>query len=297
MLRWRTRPADRVVIDHPTYPHAIDAITSALCRPVPVGLTAEGWDVEVLADRIVSSGARLAYLILDHHNPTSHFMAAADRARLFAATARSEALIVVDETLVDLWLDEPPGAGDPPPDAPHVLRLGSMSKSFWGGLRVGWVRAEAGIIAALGQARAAMDLGVAVLEQLATAELLTTGEGVVAERRRMLAARRDWMMDLMAERLPAWRIERPGGGLSLWAELPGPFSSRLTAEADRRGVRVAAGPRFGVDGAFERFLRLPYTLSEESLARVVGVLAELSAGLEGEKPGRRATKRVETSVF
>ncbi|MBA3907286.1 MAG: PLP-dependent aminotransferase family protein, partial [Pseudonocardiales bacterium] len=50
------------------------------------------------------------------------------------------------------------------------------------------------------------------------------------------------------------------GGLSLWIDLGAPVSSRLTMAARRHEVLLAAGPRFGLDGAFERYLRLPYTV-------------------------------------
>lgn len=297
LLRWRTRPADRVVIEHPTYPHAIDAITTALCRPIPVGLTADGWDIEALVDRIVGSGARLAYLIPDHQNPTGRSMPAAERARLISGTARSDALLVFDETLADLWLDEPPDRGDPQPDGPHILRLGSMSKSYWGGLRVGWIRGDATIVAALGQARASMDLGVAVLEQLAAAELLAGPDGPLAERRRLLAARREAALDRLADRLPQWRAARPPGGLCLWVELPWPGSSRLAAEAERRGVRIAAGPRFGTGGTLERFIRLPFTLPEDAMTAAIDLLADAWGDLKPSKPADAAPARREAAVF
>ena len=72
--------------------------------------------------------------------------------------------------------------------------------------------------------------------------------------------------------LPEWRFTRPAGGLSLWVELDAPRSTALAAIADRHGLRLAAGPRFGVDGAFERFLRLPFSLPapvlEDATARL-----------------------------
>ena len=52
----------------------------------------------------------------------------------------------------------------------------------------------------------------------------------------------------------------PAGGLSLGSGSTPSAARALAAIADRHGVRLAAGPRFGVDGAFERFVRLPYSL-------------------------------------
>ena len=56
----------------------------------------------------------------------------------------------------------------------------------------------------------------------------------------------------------------PAGGLSLWVELDAPRTTALAAIADRYGLRLAAGPRFGVDGAFERFIRLPFCFPSRS---------------------------------
>jgi len=111
-------------------------------------------------------------------------------------------------------------------------------------------------------ARASLDLAGPVIEQLVAAQLLAQADGILDARRAELRARRD---TLAAALPPAWRFTRPAGGLTLWVELDAPRSTALAAVADRHGIRVAAGPRFGVDGAFERFVRLPYTLPEPVL--------------------------------
>jgi DNA-binding transcriptional MocR family regulator len=90
-------------------------------------------------------------------------------------------------------------------------------------------------------------------------------------------------------RLPEWKVRRPEGGLSLWAELPSPVSSALAATSERFGVRIAAGPRFGVDGAFERFVRLPYTLAPEDLTTSVERLAAAYDGLRAGATPTRAS--------
>ncbi len=76
-----------------------------------------------------------------------------------------------------------------------------------------------------------------------------------------------------ARRCPAGASGSRPAGLSLWIELDAPRSSALAAAASQHGLRLAAGPRFGVDGAFERFLRIPYTLAEAELAEAVERIA------------------------
>ncbi|MBL8770828.1 MAG: PLP-dependent aminotransferase family protein [Phenylobacterium sp.] len=287
LIRLACGPGDRVVIDHPTYPHAIDAIQRASCRPVPVGLPDEGWDVEGLAAAFRQAGPRLAYFIADFQNPTGRWMSPDARGAIVQAAARARTTVIFDETLIDLWLDGPiqPYAFDARADT--VVWLGSTGKSYWGGLRLGWIRADVPTIQALGPRRVSMDLGTPLLEQLAAAHLLSGDEASLVARRDMLRARRDVLIGLVRQKLPDWKVEAPPGGLSLWAELPAPVSTSLAAASERFGVRLAAGPRFGVDGAFERFLRLPYTQAPEVLADVVERLASAYGRLRPAPAGQR----------
>jgi DNA-binding transcriptional MocR family regulator len=273
MLRLLAGPGDRVVIDHPTYPHAIDAIQRASCRPVPVGLPDHGWDVEGVAAAFRQSGPRLAYFIADFQNPTGRWMAPETRAEIAIAAAQARTTVIFDETLIDLALDGPvrPYAFDAPDEA--LVRLGSTGKSFWGGLRLGWIRADVQTIQALASRRASLDLGTPLLEQLAAAHLLADDEPSLEARRALLRERRGVLLNLVREHLPEWQVTSPPGGLCLWAGLPAPVSTALAATSERFGVRLAAGPRFGVDGAFERFIRLPFALAPVELARAIERIA------------------------
>ncbi len=276
-------PGDRVLVDAPTYPHALDALRRAGCRPVPVALGPDGWDPDGLRAALRQSAPRLAYVIADFHNPTGRLMPGDQRAALVRAARDTRTTLVVDEALVDLGLDRQP----PEPVAAHgpdVLTLGSMSKSFWGGLRVGWVRGPEPVVARLAALRAGVDLGSPVLEQLAGAALLADADRVLVPRRELLRDRRATLLALLADHLPDWRV-RPGpGGLSLWARLPAAHSSALAAAALGHGVRLTAGPRFGVDGAFEREVRLPYTLPPDRLETAVLGLSRAARSLSGDLP-------------
>jgi DNA-binding transcriptional MocR family regulator len=288
MIRLLCGPGDRVVIDHPTYPHAIDAIQRASCRPVPVGLPDRGWDVEGVTAALRQSGPRLAYFIAEFQNPTGRWMTPEERGAIARAAADARALAIFDETLVDLWLDGPiqPYGFDGPDAA--VVRVGSTGKSFWGGLRLGWIRADAQVIQALAPRRVSIDLGSPLLEQLAAAHLLSAEESPLAARRDLLRTRRDHLLARVRERLPDWKVSSPPGGLCLWAELPAAVSTALAANSERFGVRLAAGPRFGVDGAFERFMRLPFTHAPDVLDDVVDRLSLAWSRLRPAPAGARS---------
>ena len=166
-----------------------------------------------------------------------------------------------------------------------VLTVGSMSKSFWGGLRIGWIRAERGTLATLAARRPSLDLGTPILEQLAAARLLAAADDILPERRELIRRRRTILRSLLAEHLPDWRTcntDLPTGGLALWIRLPAPMSSALSAAASRLGVDIPPGPRFGVDGTLERYLRIPYSLPEDQLAEAVLLIARAWAQITGD---------------
>jgi len=275
LLALLARPGDPVVIDHPTYSKAIEAIRAASCQPVAVNLPGSGWDAEQWQLAIRQSGSTLAYLLPDFHNPTGRLMGPECRRRMAGIASSHGCHLIVDETMIDLWLDVPRPISMAAFDkAGQVISLGSMGKSFWGGLRMGWIRASRDIIAALSAARAANDMGSPILEQLAATALLRRPDNILDERRNSIREQRDHLLRLVADELPDWRFDRPLGGLSAWAELPHPVSSALAVAAHDLGVRIAPGSRFGIGGAFERFVRLPFALPTSALSEVVERLAQ-----------------------
>ncbi|WP_195321755.1 MocR-like transcription factor YczR [Klebsiella grimontii] len=291
VLRLFTGPGDRVVVDAPTYPMALSAIQGASCRPVSVALPQQGWDCDGLAATIAQTAPRLAWLMPDFHNPTGRCMDSATRQRVADIAAQSRTTLVVDETMVDLWYDAPP---PPPlaafnPDAP-VITIGSAGKSFWGGLRIGWIRASSRTIASLVQARDSLDLGSPLLEQLASCWLLENENRLLPSRRAMLATRRDMCGALMAEYFPHWRFTPPEGGLSFWVELPGMLATLFSVRAESRGIHIGTGTRFGLAGAFDRYLRLPFTLSDEELRSAFNTLQPLWHSLTEQKENFRLRK-------
>lgn len=285
LLRAMTRPGDRVIVEHPAYPHALDALTQAGLQISPVAMTPDGWDMDGLLAAIARIQPRLIFLTGAHHNPTGHVLSAEDEAAIAAAAARAGALLVLDDALRELWFDRPP----PPPvdHGAHVVRLGSTSKPYWGGLRVGWIRAHANVVDAVVRRRPSLDLGVPVLEQLAAAVLLAGPPEPLDARRQALAQRETRLRTQLADALPEWRTRRPEGGLSLWVELPRPDGVRLAIAAPDHGVRIAPGTRFGVNGAFDRFIRLPFSRTEGELDLAVARLTEAWRGLDRSTPRRR----------
>ncbi|WXK92461.1 PLP-dependent aminotransferase family protein [Pseudarthrobacter quantipunctorum] len=300
ILRTLAGRQDRVLVEHPSYPNALDAIRAAGCRPVPVAFSvdarggshgagaAPAWDMAAL-QAALQQRPRLAYVVPDFHNPTGQLMPDFQRRELVRAAAAAGTVLVVDETLRELNLD---GTGTSPVAAfsPAVVTIGSLSKSHWGGLRTGWIRASEELVQRFAAARTSLDLGGPLMEQLAAAHLVRALDEPLPARLTVLRESRAALLELLAGHLPEWDAAYPSGGLSAWCRLPAPISTALTVIAPDFGIRLAAGPRFGVGGAFERYLRVPFTLPPDKLEAAVLALRSAQDRLDAAPQLRRTLK-------
>ncbi|CAN5298360.1 PLP-dependent aminotransferase family protein [soil metagenome] len=287
---------DRALIENPTYPHALDALKAAGARIVPVSVTAEeGWDDIGLEQAIQRTSPSLGYLMPDNHNPTGASMPDEQRERVLALAERHGTTLVADETMGELDLD---GAVRALPFAAHgssAITIGSVGKSVWGGVRIGWIRADRTVIQRLIRARSSGDLGTPLLEQLIVTNLLRDYDAILEGRRAFLREGRERLVRLLGERLPEWHVPHVRGGLTAWVNLGHPVSSQLALAARNEGLIIAAGPRFGVDGAFERFLRIPFSYSAEDTERGVDALARAWAAV-GRHPMPESSADLSASV-
>ncbi|AZM56482.1 GntR family transcriptional regulator [Streptomyces sp. WAC 01529] len=289
------RPGDRVLVENPSYPNALDAIRGAGLRAVPVPVTDDGWDSGLVESSLRQAAPRIAYLVPDFQNPTGCLMPREQRVRILETARATGTWLLIDETIADIALDGPP----PAPFAslaPHgageqVVTVGSLSKSHWGGLRIGWVRAGSRLITELAMARVPVDMATPVIEQLVALHLLRGMNEVLRERLPRLREQRDALAASLARHLPEWRWRLPPGGLSLWVDLGRPVASSLARAALAHGVRIEGGARFGADpGTHEHRLRVPFTLPPELSEQAAVRLAAAAAGdlrLTGDDTGRR----------
>jgi DNA-binding transcriptional MocR family regulator len=293
-------PGDRVLVEQPGYPNAMDVVSDLGARLVPVPMgpgahepgsldgsrsprsPATGWDLDGLEAAVRQTAPRAAYLIPDFQNPSGALMSDPDRARVAAILHRSRTLVVIDETLVELGLD--PDLPTPRPFASFgsasslreagTVTVGSASKIFWGGLRVGWLRSDAATVVRLAALRSRQDLASPVLEQLACVHLLDQLDAVRQHRVTQLRSQRDALVTLLRQHLPSWRFDVPSGGQVLWCSLPGPWAAAVCDAAAERGLRLTPGSRFAADGTLESSLRLPYTRPTDELAQAVPLIAD-----------------------
>ncbi|MFI8345730.1 PLP-dependent aminotransferase family protein [Streptomyces sp. NPDC085639] len=272
------RPGDRVVTENPTYANALDALRHARLRTGSIAVSDTGWDMGVAESTLRQTVPRLAYVIPDFQNPTGALMPPEQRLRLLATTRATGTWLVVDETIADIALEVPAPAPlaslAPRGGADHVITIGSLSKTHWGGLRVGWIRATAKMITELTAVRVSADMTGSVLDQLVALPLLDGMDAALPARLAQLRIQRAALVQSLQRHTPEWSWQIPPGGLSLWVDLGEPVSSALAERAAAAGVHIGRGARFGVDpGTFEHRLRIPYTLSADRLDEGIRRLA------------------------
>lgn len=282
-----------VLIEDPTFPGAIDIFRVAGARLLSVPVTGEGADVELLTAFLDDFEVALAYLMPTHHNPTGVVMPVEARQELAKLSEATGLVIVEDDALAEL------GSAEfvPPPVAAYtrtgiVLSIGSMSKLFWGGLRVGWVRGPKEMIAHLGQVKAAHDLGSSVISQIVAVRLLEQVDEIRSIRRAETANGLVHLEDLLRTHLPGWTWRRPIGGLSLWAQLPHGSASELARIAMRRGLAIVPGSVMSPRGAFDDHVRLPLGRDIATMTAGIELLADAWAEYDAAAPVHEGALRV-----
>lgn len=275
-------PGDRIGIENPNYQNTVRVVRAARRRPVPLDV---GADVPAPARQHGAAltraidGGRLAaaFITADFHNPTGALLDADTRSRLFRAAARRDTAVVVDETLREQnWR----GRSLPAPDLDDrgtIIRVGSVSKTLWAGLRIGWIRTEPALADALSRIRLGVDLGAPIMEQRITAQLLpglpTNGIPEVSQR---LRAQYETVAAGLTAKLPHWRWAEPDGGLSVWCTGLRRGADDLVAAAAGRGVALTASALFSPTGrGWSHAVRIPFSAPAWQLERAITVLAEL----------------------
>ena len=281
---------DVAVVENPTYPGALDALTAVGARLVSVRTGRHGPDLDALAEHLARSSPRLVYLIPTYQNPVGGVLAEPARRALVHLIQQHQVPLLEDDSLSGLSIvgEAPPPVAAFAPNAP-ILTAGSLSKLFWAGLRVGWVRASEPVIAQLGRLKAVADLGGSLPGQVIASRLLTEYDEIRRQRRPVIAQRLELATRLLAHMLPDWSWDTPQGGLCLWARLPYGSATEFAQVALRTGVSIVAGSVASADGSFDDHVRLPFGHRPETLEQGIQRLARAwQAYAPAEEPHTRS---------
>jgi len=260
-------PGDTVLVEDPTYRGAIEIFHSRGARLVPIPVLGDGPDPEALRLLVRRLRPRVVYMLPIAHNPTGYVVTPARARAIAAVLADSEAMFFEDGTPADLVLDRsrpptPVGVGIPPE---RWISIGSVSKLYWGGLRVGWIRASAGVIERMTRIKTNADQGTSLVSQAITIDCLQNVEEARSVRRGQLLGSLGDAELLLHELAPEWSWQRPQGGSALWVEIPNADARALAEIGLRHGVAVVPGAFFSAIDGFADRLRIPFWGSAEEL--------------------------------
>ncbi|MEY2434505.1 MAG: hypothetical protein QOC92_4230 [Acidimicrobiaceae bacterium] len=271
------RPGDTVVVEDPTYPGAVAAFGQAGARLRGVAVDRSGVRVDELASALADRPA-LVYLQSTLHSPTGAILSDARRRRIAELITDARVPLVEDLALADLtWAPAPPPIASHCGDA-SVAVVGSLSKLFWGGLRLGWVRAPAPLAIRFANVKATQDLGSSAVSQVLAERLLQSlaspsGAKYVARLHTQLRSRYETLAAGLRTNLSTWTWDPPSGGLSIWVKLPTPTAEAFAQTALRHGVAVATAAALSPSSQHGDRLRLSFSGPPEVLQEGVKRLA------------------------
>ena len=255
-------PGDVVLASNPIYLGALQSFRAYRAQVLPIDSAEAGTPAEI-APKI-----KFIYVIPDFNNPTGKTLTLAEREELVALARKLDCLIVEDSPYRELRY-----SGEPVPAirslAPErTLQLGSFSKIFAPGFRLGWMIGPEPLLEQIYVCKQCLDLCPPVLDQYLAAEFLASGlldtnlQKTIAEYRR----RRDRMVSLLEKYMPSgvsWTY--PEGGLFLWLTLPSAVDTvALYDQALAAGVAYVAGSFFYTDGSHRNTMRLNFSFVDES---------------------------------
>ena len=271
---WAREDDRSILCETPTYsgvPNAFHLFGQAVAS---VPWDDDGLPLDALRAAAAPGTRPLLYTCPDHQNPTGRTMTLQRRRELAAWAAETGAVVLEDAIFRDLHFDGTPVESlyGLLPVGQRVL-VGSVSKSFMPGLRIGFLVADEALLEALKPAKRTMDVATPPLVQAVAAAFLDDGfEAHVAEVRADQRARRDVVIAALEAEMPegtTWT--RPDGGFQLWVTLPeGTSALDLFLRGLAHGVAIGPGPAHDMDGRYTTSFRLGY-------AR--GTLADLGEGV------------------
>ncbi|ABK53924.1 aminotransferase, class I and II [Acidothermus cellulolyticus 11B] len=282
-------PGDVVLAEAPSYVGALGAFAQYQATVVHVAMDDDGLVPEALREtlrRMTEEGRRpkFLYVVPNFHNPAGVTLADGRRDEILEICAAADVLVVEDNPYGLLGFDGTAHRALRARSTDGVIYLGSFSKIFASGIRVGWVVAPTGVKEKLIMASEATTLCPVALSQFLVAEFLAhhPWQEQVRIFRDLYRVRRDACLEALAAHFPpetSWT--RPAGGFYVWVTLPpGIDAKAMLPRAIQQGrVAYVPGTGFYADGQGAGNLRLSYSLPEperirEGVRRLGAVVAE-----------------------
>ncbi len=270
-------PGDIVLTSSPTYLGALQSFKSYRAEIVALKSFREG---DCGVDDSVLDKAKFCYVIPDFQNPGGTTMTLEERRELYRLAERHDFIIVEDSPYRELRYsgESVPTIWSLCPE--RTLHLGSFSKIFAPGFRLGWIFGPEALLDQIYVCKQSLDLCPPVFDQYVAAEFLSSGalDRNLAKSISLYREKRDLMLSLLEKYMPegvSWT--KPEGGLFLFLTLPeGCDTVALYDKALNAGVAYVAGAFFYPDGSHRNTMRLNFSFLDKSrMEEGVRLLASL----------------------
>ena len=237
---------------------------------------------EAVLEQVKAEGKRVKflYMIPDFQNPSGESLTLQERKMLVALAEEYDFLIVEDSPYRELSYE-----GEPVPtmyslSEDRVIHLGSFSKIFAPGFRLGWAIAHPEILDKIYVCKQSLDLCPPIFDQYVAAEFLSSRrlDANLAKSIELYKGKRDLLLGLLEEYMPqgvSWT--HPEGGLFLFLTMPEGFDAvKFYDKALDAGVAYVAGEFFHPDGGGKNTMRMNFSfMTHERIAEGVKLLASL----------------------
>jgi DNA-binding transcriptional MocR family regulator len=281
-------PGDVVLAEGPSYVGALGSFAAYQAQVVHVAMDADGLVPQALREALAAverSGRRVKFLytIPNFHNPAGVTLSIARRAEVLEICRQAGVLVVEDNPYGLLGFDGQTYPALRSTDPDNVVYLGSFSKTFAPGLRVGWVLAPHAVREKLVLAAESATLCPPTLNQMIVSRYLSTHDwkGQIKIYREAYRERRDAAISALEQHMPegcSWN--RPDGGFYVWVTVPeGIDTKAMLPRAITQRVAYASGTGFYADKLGSRQLRISYCYPtperiREGVRRLANVLED-----------------------
>ena len=277
-------PGDTIAVEAPSYVGALSAFSVYEPRYLQIPMDHDGIIVDRLEEALRGDvRPKFLYVCPNFHNPAGVTISLERRQRLVDVCRAAGVPIVEDDPYGMLRFD-----GDPLPslyslDPENVIYLGTLSKIFCPGIRIGWAVAPPDVLERLIRFKEAADLCSSNFNMLVAEQWLSEPERWKSSLKGLVEvyrSRRDTTLRTLEEHFPegsTWT--HPKGGFYVWATIPGADTRTLLPEAVQRKVAYVPGTAFYPDGSGKESMRIAYCYPpddaiEEGLKRIGALLAE-----------------------
>lgn len=279
-------PGDVILTSDPTYLGALQSFRSyradvrGISHASDLGVYRKNVEQAVASAVHDGKKVKFLYMIPDFQNPSGETLTIEERMMLVQVAREYDFLIVEDAPYRELRYSGEPVASMYSLDSERVIHLGSFSKIFAPGFRLGWILAHPEILDKIYVCKQSLDLCPPVFDQYVAAEFLDSGrlDANLCKSIDLYRGKRDLMLELLEENMPenvSWT--RPEGGLFLFLTMPEGFDAvKFYDKALAAGVAYVAGEFFHPQRNGKNTMRLNFSfMDKERMKEGIRLLAGL----------------------